>query len=301
MKIPTRTKPQTGERKFPSAEEFCTSIGLYASYTFICEGEVTNELVKLLYFDGTFDSFCIKCKQQSTFKILKKEIPPEYDSGIFGRMTRQDGPIDIADGIYKLIGACARDDSHKNYYLFYVGSFTEAAENGSTVIKKTIQKIGQYPAYGDTSAYIIKKYSKLLSEGQLSEFNRAIKLASHDVGIGAFVYLRRIFESLVEEAHTSAKNTLQGWDEERYQKVRTAEKIRMLSVMLPDFLVTNTGMYSLLSKGIHEFSEEECLRYFHVLRVGIEIVLDDKLQRIEQKRKIEEAERALGKAISELK
>jgi hypothetical protein len=38
------------------------------------------------------------------------------------------------------------------------------------------------------------------------EFGKAVGLGAHGVGIGAVVYLRRIIESLIEEAHQTAKS-----------------------------------------------------------------------------------------------
>ncbi len=37
-------------------------------------------------------------------------------------------------------------------------------------------------------------------------------------------------------------------------------------------------MYSILSKGIHELSEEECLQYFKLMKIGIELILDEQLE-----------------------
>jgi hypothetical protein len=52
------------------------------------------------------------------------------------------------------------------------------------------------------------------------KFTKGLGLAAHGVGIGSFVYLRRIFENLIEEAHTATQQdtglrtdtgTLDGW------------------------------------------------------------------------------------------
>ena len=93
--------------------------------------------------------------------------------------------------------------------------------------------------------------------------------------MGSFVYLRRIFEGLVEEAHRAAHSSL-GWDEVLYQQSRMSERIRLLEPYLPKFLVENRALYGILSKGIHELSEDECLAAFPAVNLGIEIVLDAK-------------------------
>ena len=117
---------------------------------------------------------------------------------------------------------------------------------------------------------------------------RGIGLAAHGVGIGSFVYIRRVFENLIEEAHQLTKKD-GGLDEDAYKKARMDEKIELLKNHLPDFLVENKVLYSILSKGIHELTEEECLQYFETVKIGIEQILDEK---IIQKEKAEKAARA---------
>ena len=106
------------------------------------------------------------------------------------------------------------------------------------------------------------------------------------------MYLRRIFESLVEEAHAIAQSD-PAWDDEKYQRGRMTEKIEFLKDYLPDFLVQNQGLYGILSKGLHELTESECLQAFPVVRVGIEIILDTRLEEIQKTKKLKGAEKAI--------
>jgi hypothetical protein len=52
-------------------------------------------------------------------------------------------------------------------------------------------------------------------------------------------------------------------------------------------------MYGILSKGIHELSEEDCLKAFPAVKIGIEIILDAKLHAEAERKKLEEARRAI--------
>ena len=113
--------------------------------------------------------------------------------------------------------------------------------------------------------------------------------------MGSFVYLRRIFESLIEEAHQSAI-TDDEWDEDEYQKSRVTERIKLLKGLVPDFLVEHTKLYSIMSKGIHELSENDCLKYFPVIKVGIELILDEKLDAIRKGEKLKAASKAIHDA-----
>jgi hypothetical protein len=49
--------------------------------------------------------------------------------------------------------------------------------------------------------------------------------------------------------------------------------------------VTNKSIYSILSKGIHELAEEECLNAFPVIKLSIELILDEKLVEIQTQAK----------------
>lgn len=157
---------------------------------------------------------------------------------------------------------------------------------------KKLIKIGQYPSIADFHISEIKQYNKLLSNEKLKEFTRAIGLAANGVGIGSFVYLRRIFENLIHETYVMCEK--EGLiTKEEYTKARMDEKIALLSSHLPSFLVENKGIYSILSKGIHELDESTCLDHFDTLRVGIEIILDEKLDELRKKEKIDAAKKKL--------
>lgn len=106
---------------------------------------------------------------------------------------------------------------------------------------------------------------------------RAVQLASHDIGIGALIYLRRVFESLVEDAHQIAQRET-GWNEEEWQSARMSDKIKLLAGHLPEFLRSHPEMYSILSVGVHALTEGECLRHFPALKTATELILDQKLE-----------------------
>ncbi len=122
----------------------------------------------------------------------------------------------------------------------------------------------------------------------------------HGVGIGSFVYLRRIFERLIEEAHQAA-TTDASWDENVYVRSRMEEKIKILSPSLPSFLSQNWQIYSILSKGIHELSEQECAKYFDVVKGGVELILDQKIEEKERKEKAAALQSSIQKIHTSMK
>jgi hypothetical protein len=67
----------------------------------------------------------------------------------------------------------------------------------------------------------------------------------------------------------------------------------MLSDFLPSFLTQNKGIYSILSKGIHELAEKECMDMFPYMKICIEIILDEKIEMMERQKKTEQAQRSV--------
>ncbi|WP_222981520.1 hypothetical protein [Flagellimonas meishanensis] len=164
----------------------------------------------------------------------------------------------------------------------------------------TLQKIGQFKSIADFHISQIKQYKSVLSKEKLKEFTRAIGLAANGVGIGSFVYLRRVFETLLEEAHQKAQKG-EGWNEEDYANSRVSERIKLLESFLPSFLVENKELYGIMSKGVHNLEENECLAYYDTVKSGIEIILDEKVEELEKLEKIEKAKKQIAALNSKLK
>jgi hypothetical protein len=226
--------------------------------------------------DAVFEGYNPIRKSESSFRVTSFDSPyqgPEYMK---------------IGGVARLVIRCKRWDDYMYFFIRY------------TVDDEKVIKIGQYPSIADFQIHEIKKYTKVLSKEKLREFTRAIGLAANGVGIGSFVYLRRIFESLIEEAHTIAKKD-SGWNEEAFLRARMADKIQILETHLPPFLVANKSLYGILSVGVHALNEEDCLAHFDTVRVGIELILDEKLEAFERKRKIEEAQQKLAALTNKVK
>lgn len=145
-----------------------------------------------------------------------------------------------------------------------------------------MSKIGQLPAPADIAIAEARKYSKELDSEYFREFNRAIGLASHNVGIGSFVYLRRIIEKLVVQA---GQENLEAEALADFAVQKFRDKIQTVKQWLPDFLTGNKHLYSILNKGIHELEEEECLAAFEPCKTAIEIILDQHIAKSEAEKK----------------
>lgn len=229
-------------------------------------------------------------KVDSTF-IIEKEFKDKLANHTFNLSESYKNPIKIflETGGYRTINIkCKRYNNIFTFSIFYNAE------------KRLLLKIGQYPSIADFHIYEIKQYDKLLSNDVLKEFTKAIGLAANGVGIGSFVYLRRIFENLILESFEEAKQEGKV-EEETFSRSRMDEKIELLKDYLPSFLVENKSIYSILSKGIHELDENTCLKYFETMKLGIEIILDQKLEKKKQKDKEEEAKKRIAQLNGKLK
>ncbi len=182
---------------------------------------------------------------------------------------------------------CSYSDDHSLLFIFLVQG-------------RSIMKIGQYPSFADLSEPQVEKYRKLLGNEKFRDFSRALGLFAHGVGAGSFVYLRRIFEYLLEEAHKKAINA-EGWNEEYFKGKRVVDKIKLLEHFLPAFIVKNRKLYSILSVGVHTLDDRNCLQYFPIVRSAIELILDEELQRREKEEKVKSVEANLQDLINKLK
>lgn len=162
-----------------------------------------------------------------------------------------------------------------------------------------IKKIGQYPSLADMQFYHLAKYKKIL-KGQYTELTKAIGLNASGIGVGAFVYLRRIFETICETMHKECKQN-SDWNETEYITKRFNEKIQYLEEFGKTLLPTELNqirnkLYGVISKGVHEYSEEECLATFPYALYAIELILDKKLQDIERTKKIQDMTKIISNA-----
>ncbi|OZY84377.1 short-chain dehydrogenase [Cellvibrio mixtus] len=262
------------DNQYPCPEDFLIKIPLYELVSYSDEDLAQGNRVR--FFSDTFDSYCPYCNMHSIFE----------PSGNYHHYSNYAPDRWVDEGFFDISVRCTRNREHKLHFKFFAKG-------------KTIQKIGQLPSIADLNLFDIKKYSNVLEKPFFQEFTKAIGLSAHGVGVGSFVYLRRIFEFLIEDSHLRAKKQ-QSWDEDAYSKSRMSEKIEMLKSELPNFLVENKSIYSVLSKGIHELSENECLAAFPALKVGIEIILDEKLESIERRKKLEEAKKAISSLTSKV-
>jgi|JI8StandDraft_1071087.scaffolds.fasta_scaffold120951_2 hypothetical protein len=258
--------------ELPSPEDFCLTVPIYDEFRYNIDE--SNPFFGLEHFKGSLDCYCHGCGRHTVFNKMGE---PNYREHHHRR-----------NYILSLWFSCSRDQNHQACFIFH-------SNDG------ILKKIGQFPSLADLATPDLQKYRPVLGNDGFRELTRAVGLASHGVGVGAFVYLRRRFESLIEKAREEASKE-KDWDEETYQRARMDEKISILKNHLPTFLVQNRSLYGIMSVGVHTLSENECLEAFPIVRVGIELMLDEHLERHAREKKIAAATKgisALGKSLKE--
>lgn len=251
--------------------------------------EVKENIDSYISYDSeieydSIDLYCVECQQHSIF--TPKNI---------GQLTNE-YRNHYTDGSAFL----------KGYLPFGVISF-ECSRNKSHIammliecIEDSIIKIGQYPAKADMDSPDWNRFSKIIPNKYLLDIKKAIGLATHGIGAGSYVYLRRVMEYLINEAYEGALMN-EDISEDDYQKARITEKIVLLKEYLPKILVDNKEAYSILSKGVHELDENDCLDHFGLLSTTIELILDEMLSKKKQKEKEKSLKAGISKLHSQLK
>ena len=282
--------------------DFIQNKGLYEHIS-VSSGNI-NELIALLKGECKFDLYCERCGEKRVFNMnpINKYC---FDHGksipinIGDELARIQHSPHFVDGkwvwngestepylrVFQVYLTCTMDTNHHVVYILMT--------KGDDIFK-----IGQYPSIADFSFKELNEYDHELDKASRRELGRAIGLFADGIGIGSYVYLRRVFERILEKAYKFASED--GVVISEFNSLRVAERINALKDYLPDMIVDNPKMYSVISKGIHELSEEDCLKYFPVLKECIEMILIQ----WEEKRRLRESrnklEASLSKIVTEL-
>ena len=302
----------TLKKNIPDPETCLLKIPQYQSFD--VDDDNFYEILRLEFFNRTIDCFCQKCNKESTFQRLNNFSPKYEHQDVWPEFDLSDAIKDKEEIPYELSFYHVNGNYYSimpvNEYALGERSFsiefvcTRCKTQGILffyiIENSKLIKIGQYPSISDLENHAIHKYEILLGKEKTCEFKIAIRLFANGLGIGSFVYLRRIFEYLIELAHEEAKSS-EDWDENLYYSSRMEEKVLLLKAYLPPLLIESRKVYSVLSKGIHELSEDECKSYFDPLKMLIELILDQRIAQDERVKKEKEAKIGLSKIIGNIK
>jgi len=291
--------------------EFLQESGLYANISITQEN--VNDLYDLLEGKVRINSFCKECGGQRVFSMAPiVVVDKEQNKGLVlsQNLRRLNDMQKVLDTPRleqaeeeKIWSWCTWKDKDKNkdYVHVIVFSFSCAMDESHKVDYvvctegNTLRKIGQYPSVADLTFPELSEYKKVASKEDLKELRRAIGLYAQGIGVGAYVYLRRVFERVIDAAKDMAVKD-QKLNLEEYNKSKVTEKIKMLKDYLPPMMAETPVFYGIVSKGIHELSEEDCIAYFPIMKEFIFMIL----RQWEQKQKDRESEDKIKASISKI-
>ena len=251
-----------------SAEQFYFETPLYSHLKSPFEPGDTPSVVRTIYgYAGKIDGFCPRCQRQVTFTSRRTEGSDTIKD--MDRSSFDEGTL-----------ICDRDKTHtmRFYWLFSKGVF---------------EKVGQFPSTATITNAELSQYRDLMSKQDGEEFYKAVGLAAHGVGIGSFVYLRRVFERLIWGRFEEFK-VAEGWNDVAFRRMRMSEKIQHLNGHLPEFLVANSAIYSVLSVGVHSLDEKQCLGFFELMKDSIIVILEEDRQKRDELARRERLTRAIS-------
>lgn len=264
----------------PSIPELLLETSLFVGFAVSDADKDTMETLR----EGKIqlDAYCTGCGRASIFKSYQY---PSSGGGAGSRQVARPTDWMLKPTSFTTTISCQRCPRHYTYYF--------------RVADHQLMKVGQYPSMEDILSSDLQPYRKLLRPEDFAELRRAGGLISHGIGIGSFVYLRRIFERLIalhyEQLEKAGKAVEGFWDK------RMDEKIQALASVLPLALVKYSKTYAILSKGLHELDEDTCRKYYPVVRAAIIRILEQDLQTRRETDAEAELERQVNDILGEMK
>jgi len=279
-------------------EDFLLKCPLYKEHKL--DLSLLNFVYEIRTLRGTLDAFCVKCEKESTFAHKIDHLVAAREK-TFGCEESMNISVPVKNSVLRNLSS---DDNV--FSTKYVFGETFCCARGAHIIiiyfmavEGILVKIGQFPSIADLESGKIKKYRQVLKGNYYNELSKAIGLKAHGIGVGSFVYLRRIFEDLLDRAHDVCSKD-ENWNKDKYNRARVVEKIELLRDALPECLVKNKKIYGILSKGLHELTEDECLNFFDVVQEGIELILDEVLAEEIRRKKEKSIEEKIEKISKKL-
>lgn len=230
------------------------------------------------------NSFCENCGTERIFKgTVKDEMCKVFVDDVFkagGRNPNSTQSTKISD-FYK----------DKQYFLnlqIHCALCGETHYYSLVFINDIVIKIGQYPSFASKSEHELLKYKNIISKYYI-ELNRSVNAYSQHMGIAAFVYLRRIFEHIVETEYPKIQTpTGKECFDKKFKAVDNE-----LHLIPPELNAQKSKIYSVLSKGIHEYDEDECYEIYPYMKAIILIIMDKYLIEKERAKQLEQLSKLL--------
>lgn len=249
-------------------------------------------------------SYCHCCKKEFPFSI-KKELfsflgnsknNSSYMDIILG--NNNDIQFYMNGGIYGTVGPYSKEIL-KLEQIWYIEYFFECTNNKEHLYimvisielkngKFIVRKVGQNPSMLTIKGFDFDKYKKYLEKiNAYSDYKKADLSNADHFYVGAYAYLRRVFEKMINDYLDGVKLP----DNHMDTKIEAAKDKFDNRVQK---LLKN--LYGVLSISIHELDEEESKKYYNYLKA----VIDMQLEYIKTESEKEEQSKELEGVLSQI-
>lgn len=256
--------------------------------------ELTNikeQLLWLLQDNTPMDYYCDSCDKSKTFiqNNSKAVATTSKYNGLESlnlyKLTMEEDKIKYSDNSYSNVSSELYLFSNMNLYIFKEFKCPSCEKRIIMIFDydgKYITKI--YQSFQNTliNDDEIKRFKKLklLDENDITELGKANKCKKLGLSVASFVYLRRIFENMLERIYEREKSNIKIEKDLQFSNLLIKEKISLLKPYLPTLLNEKSSngkygeLYKILSEGIHKLDENTCNSLFDFLTEIILLILE---------------------------
>ena len=250
-----------------------------------------TEIKNVNFVNKKTRDYCPVCKQDTTFThyILYNKIQrPHYDK--FGNYMYTESIVNVEpintlnETVHFYIAVCSMNDKHKIFYAFALN-------------KKRLFKFAEYP-YDLVKMKVPAPKGKIIKEIQVGDyFIQAYNAAQNNLWIGAYVYIRKILEKIIEFVYEKSNSKIENWN-----KKMLGEKISLVKSILPNFVKNNikkvSSMLNIVIHNLEELEEEEARKNYNLVLKITNLIINKIKSDIEMKKAEEDAEKQLNSLAS---
>ncbi len=202
--------------------------------------------------------------------------------------------------------------NNSNFYIHF--SFTNTDKRDNLIyslllyVEKNkenykITKVSSYPSLEIIPEYICDFDKKLNNKNEktlfVDNYKKAIQSAKKGLYAGAFLYIRRIFEKMInyiaetkldEEKKSNYKN----------KKTKMEDKLKLIKNYIPHYEeISYKNFYSILSKGIHTLPDETCKEIYIIVKETIEMTTYQIYKEDKENKRISKIQSSLSKIMNQ--
>lgn len=261
--------------EYSELSEIVTELPIFGSFSVSFSKDSYEELKKVLanlFYTEKIRIKCVECGEYCPFtvshSIAKYGATGKYKYGANYGWSFNDLDSselfrysilfpEFDEGIIEYTFRCSMDSLHyQKMYLLYILS-------KGTI---TFRKIGQKPLNVDLKEKMSNEYKNILTKyDSFDDFRYFEQSESRNLLAGSCTYLRRILEKMVNKMFGEYKKTNNVVEEPKHFEDKFSLVKNQFEESIRE-IVKNS--YSLLSKGIHELSNEE-IKEFYILMLQV--------------------------------